>query len=313
MSSAGRAVPSRCACSPGARAAPSAPRSASTSSSSPSCPWALGPTSISCRASRPACSGWRCCSRPAARPTASSTPTTRTARSTSSPWGRCRWSSSRALKSLAHWITTGVPLALLAPSSDSSSTSPIDAYPLLVLTMLAGTPAVSFVAAIGAALTLGLRRSGVLLALLVLPLYVPVLIFGVATVSARERRAGLALAALPDSLRALACEPRAGADRRGRGASHRSHAGLRRRIARAPANPTTRQTSHDASLANPTRFLSSCRAHPAVARRPDLSPARHRPLPRLLRGAARLSAGRDGARSCTCTCRAPGSRCSATR
>ena len=50
--------------------------------------------------------------------------------------------------------------------------------------MLVGTPAVSFVAAIGASLTLGLRRSGVLLALLVLPLYVPVLIFGVATVSA---------------------------------------------------------------------------------------------------------------------------------
>ena len=50
--------------------------------------------------------------------------------------------------------------------------------------MLAGTPAVSFVAAIGASLTLGLRRSGLLLALLVLPLYVPVLIFGVATASA---------------------------------------------------------------------------------------------------------------------------------
>jgi heme exporter protein B len=50
--------------------------------------------------------------------------------------------------------------------------------------MLAGTPAVSFVAAIGASLTLGLRRSGLLLALLVLPLYVPVLIFGVAAASA---------------------------------------------------------------------------------------------------------------------------------
>jgi heme exporter protein B len=55
---------------------------------------------------------------------------------------------------------------------------------LLVLAMLVGTPAVSFVAAIGASLTLGLRRSGLLLALLVLPLYVPVLIFGVATASA---------------------------------------------------------------------------------------------------------------------------------
>ena len=89
-----------------------------------------------------------------------------------------------ALKSLAHWVMTGVPLALLAPLLGLLLNLPIDALPLLVLTMLAGTPAVSFVAAIGASLTLGLRRSGVLLALLVLPLYVPVLIFGVAAVSA---------------------------------------------------------------------------------------------------------------------------------
>jgi len=89
-----------------------------------------------------------------------------------------------ALKSLAHWVTTGVPLALLAPVLGLLLNLPIEAYPLLMLSVLAGTPAVSFVAAIGAALTLGLRRSGVLLALLVLPLYVPVLIFGVATVSA---------------------------------------------------------------------------------------------------------------------------------
>ena len=90
-----------------------------------------------------------------------------------------------ALKSLAHWVTTGIPLALLAPLLGLLLNLPID-YPLLVLAMLAGTPAVSFVAAIGASLTLGLRRSGVLLALLVLPLYVPVLIFGVATVSAES-------------------------------------------------------------------------------------------------------------------------------
>ncbi len=89
-----------------------------------------------------------------------------------------------ALKSLAHWVTTGVPLALMAPVLGLLLNLPIEAYPLLMLSMLAGTPAVSFVAAIGAALTLGLRRGGVLLALLVLPLYVPVLIFGVATVSA---------------------------------------------------------------------------------------------------------------------------------
>jgi len=89
-----------------------------------------------------------------------------------------------AIKSLAHWLTTGVPLALLAPVLGLLLNLPLDAMPLLVLAMLAGTPAVSFVAAIGASLTLGLRRSGLLLGLLVLPLYVPVLIFGVSTVSA---------------------------------------------------------------------------------------------------------------------------------
>jgi len=89
-----------------------------------------------------------------------------------------------AIKSLGHWLTTGVPLALLAPLLGLLLNLPTQAIPLLVLSMLAGTPAVSFVAAIGASLTLGLRRSGLLLALLVLPLYVPVLIFGVATASA---------------------------------------------------------------------------------------------------------------------------------
>jgi heme exporter protein B len=89
-----------------------------------------------------------------------------------------------AVKSLAHWLTTGVPLALLAPLLGLLLNLPVAAWPLLVLAMLVGTPAVSFVASIGASLTLGLRRSGPLLALLVLPLYVPVLIFGVATASA---------------------------------------------------------------------------------------------------------------------------------
>lgn len=89
-----------------------------------------------------------------------------------------------AIKSLAHWITTGVPLALLAPLLGLLLNLPQQASPFLVLAMLAGTPAVSFIAAIGAGLTLGLKRSGLLLALLVLPLYVPVLIFGVAAASA---------------------------------------------------------------------------------------------------------------------------------
>ena len=89
-----------------------------------------------------------------------------------------------AIKSLAHWLTAGVPLALLAPLLGLLLNLPLAASRPLVLAMLVGTPAVSFIAAIGASLTLGLRRSGLLLALLVLPLYVPVLIFGVATASA---------------------------------------------------------------------------------------------------------------------------------
>jgi heme exporter protein B len=87
-------------------------------------------------------------------------------------------------KSLAHWLTTGIPLTLLAPLLGLLLNLPLHASPLLVAAMLVGTPALSFVATIGASLTLGLRRSGILVALLVLPLYVPVLIFGVATVSA---------------------------------------------------------------------------------------------------------------------------------
>jgi heme exporter protein B len=88
-----------------------------------------------------------------------------------------------AVKCFAHWIATAVPLVLLAPVLGLLLNLPIGASPSLVLSMLAGTPAVSFIAGIGASLTLGLRRSGLLLALLVLPLYVPVLIFGVAAVT----------------------------------------------------------------------------------------------------------------------------------
>jgi heme exporter protein B len=87
-------------------------------------------------------------------------------------------------KSLAHWISTGVPLALMAPVLGLMLNMDAAAYGPLLLTVLAGTPAVSFTGAIGAALTLGLRRGGLLLSLLILPLFVPVLIFGVASVSA---------------------------------------------------------------------------------------------------------------------------------
>ena len=89
-----------------------------------------------------------------------------------------------AAKALAHWLSTGIPLALLAPVLGILLNLDLKAYPALVATMLAGTPAVSFLGAIGAALTLKARRGGLLLALVVLPLYVPTLIFGIAAVSA---------------------------------------------------------------------------------------------------------------------------------
>ena len=89
-----------------------------------------------------------------------------------------------AAKSLAHWLSTGIPLALLAPVLGILLNLDVKAYPVLVATMLAGTPAVSFLGAIGAALTLKARRGGLLLALLVLPLYVPTLIFGISALSA---------------------------------------------------------------------------------------------------------------------------------
>jgi heme exporter protein B len=89
-----------------------------------------------------------------------------------------------AAKSLAHWLTTGIPLTIMAPVLGLLVNLPLEAYGVLVLTMLAGTPAVSFIGAIGAALTLRARRSGVLIALLMLPLYVPTLLFGIEAISA---------------------------------------------------------------------------------------------------------------------------------
>ena len=89
-----------------------------------------------------------------------------------------------AAKSLAHWITTGIPLALLAPVLGILLNLDLNSYPILVATTLAGTPAVSFLGAIGAALTVKARRGGLLLALIVLPLYIPTLIFGISAVSA---------------------------------------------------------------------------------------------------------------------------------
>jgi heme exporter protein B len=89
-----------------------------------------------------------------------------------------------AAKSLAHWLTTGVPLTVLAPVVGLLLNLPPEGYAVLVATMLAGTPAISFIGAIGAALTLRARRGGLLLGLLMLPLFVPTLTFGISAVGA---------------------------------------------------------------------------------------------------------------------------------
>lgn len=83
-------------------------------------------------------------------------------------------------KILAHWITSGLPLAIAAPLLGVLLNVEIATWPALVVSLLVGTLALSFVGAAAAALTAGLRRGGLLLSLLVLPLYVPILIFGAA-------------------------------------------------------------------------------------------------------------------------------------
>ncbi|MCA0872366.1 heme exporter protein CcmB [Seohaeicola saemankumensis] len=83
-----------------------------------------------------------------------------------------------SIKSLAHWITTGLPLVLAAPVLGVLLNLPGPGYFWLVVSLLLGTPALSVIGTFGAALTVGLKRGGLLMSLLVLPLYVPTLIFG---------------------------------------------------------------------------------------------------------------------------------------
>jgi heme exporter protein B len=87
-------------------------------------------------------------------------------------------------KVIAHWLVSGLPLALLAPVLGIQFDLSTDALVVLTVAILLGTPALSGIGGIGAALTLGLRGGGVLLSLLVLPLYIPVLIFGAGAVDA---------------------------------------------------------------------------------------------------------------------------------
>lgn len=97
-----------------------------------------------------------------------------------------------AVKSLAHWLVTGVPLVLVSPVLGVLLNLPQAGYGWLLASLALGTPALSVIGAFGAALTVGVKRGGLLLSLLVLPLYVPTLIFGAEVV--KRGAAGLAVA-----------------------------------------------------------------------------------------------------------------------
>src|SRR6185312_3994800 len=87
-------------------------------------------------------------------------------------------------KAAVHWLTTGLPLIVVSPLLALTLHLPASGYAALLAALVLGTPTVSLIGAVGAALVLGTRRGGVLLSFLVLPLYIPVLIFGTATVEA---------------------------------------------------------------------------------------------------------------------------------
>ena len=95
-------------------------------------------------------------------------------------------------KMTAHWMVSGLPLVLLAPVLGLQFDMPAQALGVLIIGLLLGTPILSMLGAIGAALTLGLRGGGVLLSLLVLPLCIPVLIFGAGAVEAVSSGLGIA-------------------------------------------------------------------------------------------------------------------------
>ncbi|MFQ5439159.1 MAG: heme exporter protein CcmB [Paracoccaceae bacterium] len=92
-----------------------------------------------------------------------------------------------AMKAVAHWLTTGLPLTLAAPVFGFLLNLPGDGYLWIFLSLMVGTPALSCLGAFGAALTVGLKRGGLLLSLLVLPLYIPTLIFGAQCVTLASR------------------------------------------------------------------------------------------------------------------------------
>ena len=110
------------------------------------------------------------------------------------------------VKAVAHWLTTGLPLVMATPVFALLMSLPSTGYLAIMVSLLLGTPALSIIGAFGACLTVGIKRGGLLLSLLVLPLYVPTLIFGaeVARLGAEGQRyttpllmlSGISLAAL---------------------------------------------------------------------------------------------------------------------
>lgn len=96
-------------------------------------------------------------------------------------------------KVAAHWVMTGLPLLIITPLLASLLYLPAEHIPTLLLTLLIGTPSLSLIGAIGVALTLGVKQGGVILSLLVLPLYIPLLIF--ATLALQNTAQGLSAAA----------------------------------------------------------------------------------------------------------------------
>ncbi|MFN0265032.1 heme exporter protein CcmB [Tepidamorphus sp. 3E244] len=89
-----------------------------------------------------------------------------------------------AVKAAAYWVTTGLPLAVAAPLFGMMLNMPAESLGAVCLTLLAGTPGLTFIGIIGAALTVALRRGGLLMAILVIPLMIPILIFGILATSA---------------------------------------------------------------------------------------------------------------------------------
>lgn len=87
-------------------------------------------------------------------------------------------------KIIAHWLLTGLPLIIISPLLAILLSLDGDTWVAVVLTLLVGTPTLSFIGAIGVALTVGLQKGGVLLSLLVLPLYIPILIFATSAIDA---------------------------------------------------------------------------------------------------------------------------------